>query len=201
VGRIKVGLSDDFRDESRPTKHSSESAKGGSLSFPFGYNMNSSSVPALTEAWIVESLKDCGDLILFDQCHEDPETAWLVILRIIEHDLTPEQMANLAAGPLEDLLSLHGPNFIDRVETEARRNPRFNNLLGGVWQLNMTLRGSLRARSTRPNMALHLTGNRPTLRRSFLSLSLMIAFSQSRPAGDPGRLAEIKSTTKSKSTP
>lgn len=40
----------------------------------------------------------------------------------------------LAAGPLEDLLGAHGAVLIERVEVEARRNPAFNLLLGGVWQ-------------------------------------------------------------------
>jgi len=44
----------------------------------------------------------------------------------------------LAAGPLEDLLSSFGPDYIDRVETLARDDGRFKLLLGGVWRLGMT---------------------------------------------------------------
>jgi hypothetical protein len=39
---------------------------------------------------------------------------------------------------VEDLLSQHGPSFIDRVEHEARSNPKFAYLLGGVWRLEIT---------------------------------------------------------------
>src|SRR5690348_1360229 len=39
----------------------------------------------------------------------------------------------LAAGPLEDLLVDHGPDFVDEVEELARRNPSFRLLLNGVW--------------------------------------------------------------------
>ena len=44
----------------------------------------------------------------------------------------------LAAGPLEDFLSAYGPQFIDRVEVEARRDRRMAWALGGVWKFTMT---------------------------------------------------------------
>jgi len=68
----------------------------------------------------------------------EPEVAYAAILRAVEFELTPEQISVLAAGPLEVLLSQHGPNFIERVESEAAKNARFNYLLGGVWRLGMT---------------------------------------------------------------
>ena len=40
----------------------------------------------------------------------------------------------LAAGPLEDYLSSWAEKNIDVVEKEAKSNPAFSNLLGGVWQ-------------------------------------------------------------------
>ena len=47
-------------------------------------------------------------------------------------------IAVLAAGPLEDLLAKRGEDFIDRVEELARKDPKFNDLLGGVWRNTMT---------------------------------------------------------------
>jgi hypothetical protein len=64
------------------------------------------------------------------------EAVWLAVLRIMQHDLTPKQIALLAAGPVEDLLDLHGEQFIDRIEAEAKRSPAFARMLGGVWQTN-----------------------------------------------------------------
>ncbi|MBX3426488.1 MAG: hypothetical protein KF688_12475 [Pirellulales bacterium] len=69
-----------------------------------------------------------GDISLFDTCTEEPGVAWQAILEILRHDLTAEQTADLAAGPLESLLAWQGAVFIDRVEEEARRNPKFNHL-------------------------------------------------------------------------
>jgi hypothetical protein len=69
--------------------------------------------------------------------HEQPEFLWSFILEVVKAtEGQPQDMAfeMLAAGPLEDLLTLHGRAFIDRVEQEAARNSRFRSLLPGVWQ-------------------------------------------------------------------
>ena len=75
---------------------------------------------------------------MYDAVHDEPEIAWPAILQILERELTEDQTSVLAAGPLEDLLAVHGLQFIERVEREAERSPRFNHLLGGVWQNQMS---------------------------------------------------------------
>jgi hypothetical protein len=65
---------------------------------------------------------------------EEPDTAWLLILEILARTTDDHVMGNLAAGPLEDLITYHGAAVIERVELESRRNPRFRKLLGGVWR-------------------------------------------------------------------
>jgi hypothetical protein len=69
---------------------------------------------------------------------DDPELAWTAILEAIGQTRMEAYLALLAAGPLEDLLSLHGAAFIDRVEQCARSNENFARILGGVWQSNMS---------------------------------------------------------------
>ena len=69
----------------------------------------------------------------------DPEAVWKAILRIMRHKLTEDQIALLAAGPVEDLLALYGGQFIERMEAEAKRDPSFAHVLGGVWQRDMPL--------------------------------------------------------------
>ena len=76
---------------------------------------------------------DFSDLI-----QEKPEDAWLIILEILSRDNSETIVEILSAGPLEDLLATHGDGFIDRVEGEARKNPQFASLLGGVWQNAMS---------------------------------------------------------------
>lgn len=95
-------------------------------------------------AWI--SLKDrdeaAGDGLTgwfeFNWVVEDePELAWKAILEAIEQPRMGPYLGLLAASPLEDLLSLHGPQFIDRVEARARTDPKFAWVLDGVWQFTM----------------------------------------------------------------
>lgn len=62
---------------------------------------------------------------------------WQFILAAYQRDLPDRVIAILAAGPVEDLLTKEGPNFIDRIEELARKDPKFNFLLGGVWHNTM----------------------------------------------------------------
>ena len=80
--------------------------------------------------WTVERFIN----ILGGEETSEAEDAWKAILRILELDPPDEVLAVLAAGPLEDLIDDYGALFIDRIETESRRNPRFRQLLGGVWK-------------------------------------------------------------------
>lgn len=70
--------------------------------------------------------------------HNDPEKLWRVILDIYRRADAEPHLGVLAAGPLEDLLGLHGPAFIDRIESLAAEDPQFAHLLGGVWQFTMS---------------------------------------------------------------
>jgi hypothetical protein len=47
-------------------------------------------------------------------------------------------MQRLSAGEIENLLSRNGPEMIQLIEAEARRDPSFAKLLGGVWKNRMT---------------------------------------------------------------
>ncbi|HEX8325112.1 MAG TPA: hypothetical protein VF595_14505 [Tepidisphaeraceae bacterium] len=74
---------------------------------------------------------------LFD-IRDDAEQVWALILSVLAEDQSIPVVQILSAGPLEDLLSDHGTCVIDRVESEARKNPAFASLLGGVWQSSMS---------------------------------------------------------------
>jgi hypothetical protein len=88
--------------------------------------------PGLTSDAIVAAFQD-GEITFGGAAQEQPEIAWAAIVALSRQHLDPEQVAVLAAGPLEDLLAYHGPSFIDRVEKEARVYAAFRHLLGGVW--------------------------------------------------------------------
>ena len=78
-----------------------------------------------------------------------PEAVWQAVLRIMQRELTEEQISVLAAGPVEDLLVHYGAQFIGRIEAEAKSSPAFAHLLGGVWQSDTPLEIWLRVETAR----------------------------------------------------
>jgi hypothetical protein len=108
-------------------------------------------IPQLLDEWLLWAKwvsdpnrreEDGLELIGFDEfdwiTQHRPEHAWEAILTAVQEPRLLPYLNILAAGPLEDLLSYHGPEFIDRVESEAASNPKFASLLGGVWKFQMT---------------------------------------------------------------
>ena len=67
-----------------------------------------------------------------------PEIAWELITHLIDVAPTDHAGGFFAAGPLENFLSEHGPQFIERVEERARENPIFREALRGMYPLFMT---------------------------------------------------------------
>ena len=63
----------------------------------------------------------------------DPEQAWQLALRAIARSRNDYDLGYVAAGVLEDLLKTHGMEFIERVEEQARLDPKFQHALSGVW--------------------------------------------------------------------
>ena len=103
----------------------------------------------IVEAWIVAEEAEQGSPVhesnqwaisrVNDWSFErEGENLWQFITTAYKRDLSDKVVSSLAAGPLEDLLAKQGPEFIERVEELARKDPRFNNLLGGVWRNTMS---------------------------------------------------------------
>lgn len=97
------------------------------------------SVPALARAWVEQHSKSDRDrddnffaLMDFERelREEDPDRAIDVIVQVLKIENNPVLLSMLAAGPLEDVISLR---TIDRIEREAAANKRFRDLLGGIW--------------------------------------------------------------------
>jgi hypothetical protein len=62
---------------------------------------------------------------------DDPERAWAITKELLS--TAPDfALGYVAAGPLEDLISFHGPGFIDRFEAYASRNARLAAALESV---------------------------------------------------------------------
>jgi len=67
-----------------------------------------------------------------------PEVAWEIVAELIERAPSEDALGYFAAGPLEDLLSDHGPLFIDRIESLAKRQPKLVRALRGVYRMRTT---------------------------------------------------------------
>jgi hypothetical protein len=108
--------------------------------------VTSEELSAFADAWIAywhlpegspEKAALHNNADLYDLEYHDPETLWGLILLIHQKDQSMIIDQVLSAGPVENLLNLHGERFIDRVEAEARKDPTFAKVLGGVWQNTM----------------------------------------------------------------
>jgi hypothetical protein len=97
------------------------------------------SMPDLARAWVEQyskSARDRDDNFFAmmdyerDLREEDPDKAIDLIVEILKLETNPVMLSMLAAGPLEDVISME---TIDRIEREAAADKRFRDLLGGVW--------------------------------------------------------------------
>ena len=108
------------------------------------------SVPELALTWVEQyskSDRDQDDNFFAmmdyerDLREEDPDKAIDLIVEILRIETNPVLLSLLAAGPLEDVISMA---TIDRIEREAAADKRFRDLLGGVWYYRAC--GELKAR-------------------------------------------------------
>jgi hypothetical protein len=98
-------------------------------------------IDAQADAWTIHRLVPAGSpeyyasawaTDTYDLLDEDPETVWLLIVAVHRKDQSIRVQQLLSAGEVEDLLGKHGDRFIDRIEAEARTDPSFAKLLGGL---------------------------------------------------------------------
>lgn len=75
---------------------------------------------------------------LDDLCWQEPIISMNIILAILEDTKNDSILDYLAAGPLGSILSRNGPIVIKLIESEAKRNINFQELLKGVWQNQMS---------------------------------------------------------------
>jgi hypothetical protein len=73
----------------------------------------------------------------YDLVREDPMEALKLILAIWSLDRSLPTRQSLSHGPLEELLCFHGEYIIPHIEKQAKADPSFATLLGGVGQNTM----------------------------------------------------------------
>lgn len=57
----------------------------------------------------------------YDLEYHEPETLWMLILEIHRRDKSVAVQQVLSAGPIENLLAIHGESFIERIEAESAK--------------------------------------------------------------------------------
>ena len=75
-------------------------------------------------------------------------TAWHLVLELLR-TAPDDELGFYAAGPLEDLVRLHGAEIIGEIEAEARRDSRFRWALGCIWLSHGELPADVLARVVR----------------------------------------------------
>jgi len=79
--------------------------------------------------------------VMADLADDEPEKCWALLLRVIAlAGMEGEALCSAGADCLENLFRDHGPRFIDRIEHEARRDPKFRRALACVWSEKNPLR-------------------------------------------------------------
>ena len=74
---------------------------------------------------------------LYDLVRNQPEAAWPIIQELWTVDQTDRMLAIIAAGPVEDILCWHGPDFIVRIEQLAKQHDVVRRMLGAVGRRDM----------------------------------------------------------------
>jgi len=114
--------------------------------------MNKADLDKLVDAWIAGIARDdrgrptneyeknwwALEIVMnwiYDNQHE---LLWSFILAVHARDINGKVSHHLAAGPVEDLLSEFGDDYIERVEALAASDVRFQRMLCGVWQNSMS---------------------------------------------------------------
>ena len=121
-------------------------AKDGSVTFSKPEEVRPLSGAAralLVRAYLEYAATDRPDLFwsfdrLSDLIKQAPDDAYEVIRELVRQAPSPYVLGVVAAGLLEDLLSDWGERVIDRLETDARDDPKLMAACADVWKLYMS---------------------------------------------------------------
>jgi hypothetical protein len=78
--------------------------------------------------------------VAVEMARDDPEALWPIILQMVADAPDEHHLGAIGAAPLENLLTFHGLELVDRVEAAARADARFRTALGYVdgWSTSIT---------------------------------------------------------------
>lgn len=82
--------------------------------------------------WAVSRVQELAD--------DDPNELWEVTLELVRLADAEELLCQVGAGPLEVLVRYDGKEFIERIVSKARGDPKFRVALSCVWVFESTFR-------------------------------------------------------------
>ena len=105
--------------------------------------MNSVNQADIVSSWIKNCLEGGSNderfwawEVVDDAVRNDPEQGWLLIIELVKSSPNDKVLANIAAGPLENLMNKNANEFIERIETFGRESQEFRKCLTGVWNIS-----------------------------------------------------------------
>jgi hypothetical protein len=113
-------------------------------------SMESSEFETIVKAWVTAQAAQEGSetyhenewairkLINWSVGNPQPHLVWQFVIAAYPQTNSEAVLGMIAAGPLEDLLSGYGTEYIERVEALAHQDPVFSRLLSGVWRGKIT---------------------------------------------------------------
>jgi hypothetical protein len=87
---------------------------------------------------VQEGERDWGDTVTMMNFLARPEHQWKFILLAVGHAQTDDELAHIAAGPIEHLLGSHGEKYIAAIESQAASDAKFAKAMTGVWRHMMS---------------------------------------------------------------
>lgn len=101
-------------------------------------------LPKLCRAWVRNSARRTkGDhdfwawVVANELVEAQPARGWRVVCALVGAAPPGEVLGDVGAGPLEDMIRRH-PTYHAQIVSRAKRDPKFRQCLGNVWDMHLT---------------------------------------------------------------
>jgi hypothetical protein len=84
-----------------------------------------------------EELFDAWDEV-YEITHYEPERGWALVLKLLEAAPDDRALCYVAAGPLEDLIVIHGERLLPLIVAAIATNARLRDAIPAVWGADRT---------------------------------------------------------------
>lgn|GEM_PF-707929 len=100
----------------------------------FNIEKDNDQIQNIINSWLVYETTSWADDDLDKYVRSNPDLVFQLIVELVRYATSKHTLAYIAAGSLEDLLSKHPYQIIEKVEVKAAESQRFRLCLSGVWK-------------------------------------------------------------------